>query len=148
MRVEGFIKKVIDKDGTYFVADVPSLLVVTDGETEEEAYYMIQDAIGLMLEVHTEGKINKDNIKIIPLDSGKFDVICSDTKSLISFLLKQLRGKADMALIEVAEKVGSKYPNSVRQYETGQSEAGFAKFQELVDAMGYDFKISLTKKIA
>jgi hypothetical protein len=54
---------------------------------------MVQDAIGLMLEVHTEGKINKNNITIIPLDSEKFDVICSDTKSLHSFLLKQQRGK-------------------------------------------------------
>jgi len=97
MRVEGFIKKIIDNDRTYFVAEVPSLLVVTDGETEEEAYYMVQDAIGLMLEVHTEGKINKDNIKIIPLDSRKFDVICSDTKSLHSFLLKQQRGKFDIS---------------------------------------------------
>ena len=66
MRVEGFIKKVIDNDITYFVAEVPSLLVVTDGDTEEEAYYMVQDAIGLMLEVHTEGKINKNNIRACP----------------------------------------------------------------------------------
>lgn len=35
MRVEGFIKKIIDNDITYFVAEVPSLLVVTDGDTEE-----------------------------------------------------------------------------------------------------------------
>jgi hypothetical protein len=51
-----------------------------------------------------------------------------------------------MAMIEVANKLGSKYPKAVRQYETGQSEAGFAKFQELADAMGYDFKITLMQK--
>ena len=107
---------------------------------------MAQDAVGLMLEAHTEGKVNKDNIKIVPLENNKFDVICSDTKALVSLLLKQMRGKAEMALIEVANKSGSKYPNAVRQYETGQSEAGFAKFQELADAMGYDFKIILMQK--
>ncbi len=146
MRVEGFIKKVTDKDGTYYVAEVPSLLVVTDGETIEAGYYMAQDSVGLMLEAHTDGKINKENVKIVPLENNKFDVICSDTKALVSLLLKQMRGKAEMALIEVANKSGSKYPNAVRQYETGQSEAGFAKFQELADAMGYDFKITLMEK--
>ena len=146
MRVEGFIEKISDKDGTYFVAEIPSLIVVTDGETATEAYRMAQDAVGLMLEAHTDGKVNKDNIKIIPLDGNKFDVICCDTKALVSLLLKQMRGKAEMALIEVANKSGSKYPNAVRQYETGQSEAGFAKFQELADAMGYDFKITLMEK--
>jgi predicted RNase H-like HicB family nuclease len=146
MRVEGFIEKISNKDGTYFVAEIPSLIVITDGETATEAYRMTQDAVGLMLEAHTDGKVNKDNIKIVPLENNKFDVICSDTKALVSLLLKQMRGKAEMALIEVANKSGSKYPNAVRQYETGQSEAGFAKFQELADAMGYDFKITLMQK--
>jgi predicted RNase H-like HicB family nuclease len=146
MRVEGFLEKVTDKDGAYFIVEVPSLLVTTDGESIEDAYRMAQDAVGLMLEAHTDGKINKENVKIVPLENNKFDVICSDTKALVSLLLKQMRGKAEMALIEVANKSGSKYPNAVRQYETGQSEAGFAKFQELADAMGYDFKITLMEK--
>lgn len=146
MRIEGFLEKITDKDGTYFIVEVPSLLVTTDGESIEEAYRMAQDAVGLMLEDHTDGRINKDNVKIIPLENNKFDIVCTDTKALVSLLLKQMRGKAEMALIDVANKSGSKYPNAVRQYETGQSEAGFAKFQELADAMGYDFKITLTQK--
>jgi hypothetical protein len=52
---------------------------------------MAQDAVVPMLEAHTDAKVNKDNIKIVPLENNKFDVICIDTKALFSLLLKQMR---------------------------------------------------------
>jgi hypothetical protein len=50
-----------------------------------------------------------------------------------------------MTLQNITNKIGQKYVNAVRQYEAGQVEASFSKFQDLVYAMGYDLKISLIK---
>lgn len=146
MRLQGIIKKEFDKGTAYYLVQVPDLLITTDGATESEAYEMARDAVGLLLEDHTKGKVTQENVSIIPNESeAGFDVYCTDTKALVSLVLKQLRGKADMTLMNVSGRIGQNSANAVKQYETGNSEASFAKFQDLVQAMGYDIRISLVK---
>jgi predicted RNase H-like HicB family nuclease len=144
MRISGILTKHTEKGKTYFLAEIAELMVVTDGETREEAVTMAQDAVGLLLEDHTDERISAKDVSVY-LEGNCFDISCKDTKALISLLIKQIRGKSEMTLKNVTEKMGQTYVNSVKQYETGNVEASFSKFQDLIFAMGYDLKISLVK---
>ncbi|HEY4831382.1 MAG TPA: type II toxin-antitoxin system HicB family antitoxin [Waddliaceae bacterium] len=123
------------KDGKFWLVEVPSLNVMTQGKTRKEALFMIEDAItGLincyfkeeareMLEIH----IN-DYKDVIGLTS-------TNTRFLMAFSLKRQREISGSTIQEVAERLGSKSPNSYAQYEKGKIRISLDKYEQLLEAV-------------
>lgn len=112
----------------------------------EEAREMARDAVGLMLEDHTDGKVTEKDVKVIQGEFGSFEIETSATKALTTLILKQVRSEKKLSQAALAELIGSSSRNAIGQYEEGKSEPGLAKLQEILGAMGYEFKLSLVPK--
>ena len=142
MRIDG--KMYQEKDG--WVVEVPILGVFTQGDSIEDALEMARDAVGLMLEDHTDGKVTEKDVKAIQGETGVFELETSQTKALTTLILRQVRSTKKLSQAELAALMGVSSRNAVGQYEEGKSEPGLAKLQEILGAMGYEFKLSLVPK--
>ncbi|MBM3305993.1 MAG: helix-turn-helix domain-containing protein [Candidatus Aminicenantes bacterium] len=113
------------KAGKFWAIEIPILDIATQGRTKKEAYEMIADAVeslvdkkGFEVRVHgTKGRI--------------FEIGASDQGALTALLLRRMRQRAGLSLEEVAERLGSKSPNSYARYEQGRSVPSVVKFAEL-----------------
>ncbi len=142
MRIDGKMHQ--EQDG--WVVEVPILGIFTQGDSMEEAREMARDAVGLMLEDHTDGKVTEKDVKVIQGEFGSFEIETSATKALTTLILKQVRSEKKLSQAALAELIGSSSRNAIGQYEEGKSEPGLAKLQEILGAMGYEFKLSLVPK--
>jgi predicted RNase H-like HicB family nuclease len=139
LRIDGEMRK--EKGG--WVVEVPILGVFTQGNSIKGALEMARDAVGLMLEDHTEGKVTAKDVRAIRGESGSFELETSATKALTTLILRQVRSMKNISQAELAALIGASSRNAVGQYEEGKSEPGFAKLQEILGAMGYEIKLSL-----
>ena len=142
MRIDGKMHQ--EKDG--WVVEVPILGVFTQGDSVEEAREMARDAVGLMLEDHTDGKVTEKDVKAIQGEAGAFELETAATKALTTLILRQVRSNKKLSQAELAALMGASSRNAIGQYEEGKSEPGLAKLQEILGAMGYEFKLSLVPK--
>lgn len=142
MRIDGKMHQ--EKDG--WVVEVPILGVFTQGDSVEEAREMARDAVGLMLEDHTDGKVTEKDVKAIQGEAGAFELETAATKALTTLILRQVRSNKKLSQVELAALMGASSRNAIGQYEEGKSEPGLAKLQEILGAMGYEFKLSLVPK--
>lgn len=123
------------KSGRFWAIEVPILNVVTQGRTKKEAFLMIADAIESLAD-------RKDfRVKVFPGRGQGFEISANDQSFLMSFLLKRLRLKKGLSLLQVAEKLGIKSPNAYARYEQGVSVPTVEKLTQLLSAVspGADF---------
>ena len=102
MRLAGHVFK----SGRYWAIEIPILSIVTQGRTKKEAYEMIADAI--------ESLVNKEGF-VIDLYPGKgqyFELSSTDLATLTAFLLRRLRMKQGLTLVEVSKRLGAKSHNT------------------------------------
>jgi predicted RNase H-like HicB family nuclease/DNA-binding XRE family transcriptional regulator len=142
MRIDGKMHQ--EKDG--WIVEVPILGVFTQGDSIEEAREMARDAVGLMLEDHTDGKVTEKDVKVIQGEAGTFELETAATKALTTLILRQVRSNKKLSQAELAALMGVSSRNAIGQYEEGRSEPGLAKLQEILGAMGYEFKLTLVPK--
>ena len=123
------------QDGKFWLAEVPILDAMTQGRTYKEALAMVKDLIetladrpGFTVEVH-------------PGQHGEFEVSSTDTRTLISLLLRRQRERSGLSLAEAAERLGAKSRNAYARYERGTSVPTVEKLTELLEAVapGQDF---------
>jgi hypothetical protein len=123
------------QDGKFWLAEVPILDAMTQGHTNKEALVMVKDLIetladrpGFTVEVH-------------PGQHGEFEVSSTDTRTLISLLLRRQRERSGLSLAEAAERLGAKSRNAYARYERGTSVPTVEKLTELLEAVapGQDF---------
>ncbi len=133
-----FIGRVF-KCGKFWAIEVPILDVVTQGRTKIEAYEMIADAI--------ESLVNRKGFKVrVFQGEGKeFEIGASDQTALTALLLRRERLKSGMSLAEVAERLGSKSPNSYARYEQGRSTPSIQKLTRLFSAVARNGDFVLTE---
>jgi predicted RNase H-like HicB family nuclease len=113
------------KSGKYWAVEVPILDVVTQGRSKQEAFEMIADAI--------ESLVNRKGFKIRVFsgEGEKIEIGASDQAALTALLLRRERLKSGLSLAEVAERLGSKSPNSYARYEQGRSVPSVQKLSQL-----------------
>lgn len=145
MRISGILEY-HSKDKIPYYIGIPELEIHSQGKTQEEAYNMILDAFGLLIEEHTKGKVTKKNLAIIAKGNLTFDIVTEKIKEVSAFVIHRLRTFRDLSQEEVVSKMGKTSRNSLTAYEYAKSEAGLTKFQEILSALGYDLKMSFIPK--
>jgi hypothetical protein len=123
------------KDGKFWLAEVPMLDAMTQGRTRKEALVMVIDLVetlanrpGFAVQVHA-GK------------HGAFEVSATDTRGLLSLVLRRQREGRGLSLAEAAARLGAKSRNAYARYERGTSMPTLDKLTELLQAVtpGQDF---------
>jgi hypothetical protein len=133
-----FIGRVF-KCGKFWAIEVPILDVVSQGRTKTEAYEMIADAI--------ESLVDRKGFKVRVFrgEGEEFEIGASDQILLAALLLRRERLKSGMSLSEVAERLGSKSPNSYARYEQGRSAPSIQKLTRLFSAVARNGDFVLTE---
>ena len=145
MRISGIIEYNSNEKIPYYIG-IPELEIHSQGKTIEEAYKMILDAFGILLEEHTGGKVSKKDLSIVSNNGSSFDIATDKIKEVSAFVIHRLRAFSDLSQEEVISKMGKTSRNSLTAYEYAKSEAGLTKFQEILSAIGYDIKFSFIPK--
>ena len=128
------------KDGKFWLAEVPILDAMTQGLTQKEAFVMVEDL------VETLANRPGFSVKVHPGVHGHFEVGSSDTRTMVSLLLRRQRERSGLSLAEAAERLGAKSSIAYARYEVGTSIPTVEKLDELLHAIspGQDFVLHLS----
>ncbi len=127
------------KDGKFWLVEVPTIDVCTQGRTRKEALMMIENAI-LELLIEYFQKIEAKNIKLEILDHEKniIGIKASNNNLMLSFSLIRQREMSKSTVREVAGRLGSKSPNAYAQYERGKMRISLDQYECLLQAANPD----------
>jgi hypothetical protein len=91
----------VHKDGKFWLAEVPILDAMTQGHTRKEAFTMVEDLL--------ETLANRPgfSVTVHPGKHSDFDVSSTDTRGMISLLLRRQRERSGLSLAEAAERLGA-----------------------------------------
>jgi hypothetical protein len=120
------------KDGKFWLAEVPILETMTQGRTKKEAFVMVEDLL--------ETLVNRPgfSVTVHPGKHGDFEVSSTDTRGMISLLLRRQRERSGLSLAQAAERLGAKSRNAYARYERGTSVPTLEKLNELLQAVAPD----------
>jgi len=133
MRFEGRLQK----DGRFWLAEIPLLNAMTQGRTRKEALEMAADWLvtmvdrpGFRAEVHPRGKF-------------EFEVSGSSAAAMTALLLRRQREASGSSLSDVAKRLGVTSRNAYARYERGEAVPTMEKLDLLLKAAapGGDFVI-------
>ena len=119
------------KDGRYWPIYVPALGVYTQGKSKKDAYFMIKDALELL--VYRPGF----EVVVTPLSKNRFILRAKNSshdKYLIALLLKHQRGQHGLSISEVAKRLGIT-KHAYAQYEQARALPSITKVEEFIHAM-------------
>jgi predicted RNase H-like HicB family nuclease len=131
MEIEGKIWK----DGRFWLVEIPTLDVTTQGKTRKEALSMAEDLVLEMTISYFEHEVGK-NFKVAIIDYKKnvIGVATNNNKILLALSLRRQREKSGSTVREVSERLGSKSPNAYAQYERGKTNISLDKYEALLMA--------------
>ena len=120
------------KDGKFWLAEIPILEAMTQGRTRKEVFVMVEDLL--------ETLVNRPGfaVKVHPGKHGDFEVSSTDTRGMISLLLRRQRERSGLSLAQAAERLGAKSRNAYARYERGTSVPILEKLNELLQAVAPD----------
>jgi predicted RNase H-like HicB family nuclease len=131
MELEGKIWK----DGKFWLIEVPSIDVYTQGKTKKEALMMIEDAIvELIIEYFPSTHRNDFKLEIIDHKKTILGISCSNNNLMLSLSLIRQRELSKSTVRDVAERMGSKSPNAYAQYEKGKMSITVDQYERLLMA--------------
>jgi len=130
MELEGRIWK----DKKFWLVEVPSLGIMTQGKTRKEALEMIQNAILETVHAYFEQLPRGFSVTITDYKHEAIGVRASDHKVLLSLSLIRQREESGSTIREAAKRLGSKSPNSYAQYEQGSTMMSVEKYAQLLQA--------------
>ena len=128
------------KDGKFWVVDCQTLNASTQGRTQKEALAMMVDWVKTMVDDSSY------DIDIEMVEKRQFVMRVKNALPLVALIISRSRGASKKTLLQLAEDIGLKSPNSIHQYEAGKHDTGIARLNELLDAMGFDLNISVTRR--
>ena len=131
----------IEKDGRFWMIEVPILDVATQGRTRKEAYCMIKDAI--------ESLANEQgfSVEVVPGTGKYFQVTSNDPSKLMAFLLKRQRQKQGLSLADMAERLGQKSRNAYARYEQGKADPTVKQLLMLLSVVNPRADIVITERL-
>ena len=119
-----------EKDGKFWLIEVPALDVMTQGRTQKDACQMLVDAIELLIDrPDSEMRVH------VTKKGQQLFLSASDPDRLIALMLRRQREKYGLTLEQVAQRLGSKSPNAFARYERGKARPTLAKLLELMQAI-------------
>ena len=130
MELEGKIWK----NKNHWLVEVSSLDIMTQGETREEALFMIKDAITEYLKYYFECDLNEFNLTINEYRKSVIGITANNNNILLSLSLRRQREKSGSTIREASERLGSKSPNSYAQYEKGKTSFSLDQYEKLLQA--------------
>ena len=133
------IKGNIEKSGRWWAAEVPMLLVFTQGRTQKEACVMVKEAI--------EDLVDMPGFTVqvfLSKEKGAFYITSNDNRLLLTFVLKQQRAKRCLSVRDVARNLGSESPTAYSRYESGKVGLTLDKFAQLMEAIDPELDPILT----
>ncbi len=138
MRFEGRMHK----QGRYWAIEVPILCVVTQGRTRSDAYLMIADAIGSLVDK------SEFTVEVFPGEDGYFEIGSPDSAPLTALMLKRQRLLHGVTLAEAAKRLGASSPNTYARYEQGRTMPSVEQLGRLLAAVspGSDLLIATSRQ--
>lgn len=123
------------KEGKFWLVEVPAIDVCTQGRTRKEALLMIRDAIVELMTVYFQAsEIENVKLQIIDYKKDVFGVKGTNNNVMLSFSLIRQRELSKSTVREVAERLGSRSPNSYAQYEKGRMSVSVDQYERLLQA--------------
>lgn len=131
MELEGKIWK----DGSYWIVEVPSLNVSTQGKSRKNALFMIQDAVFELMKSYFDDMSEAFKLTINDYKGDGFGLTSNDNKLLLSFLLIRQREESGLTVRDVAKNLQTKNPNAYAQYEKGNISLSIDQYEKLLHAV-------------
>lgn len=111
-----------------WLVEIPLLDLVTQAQSKDDIPEMVKDAV--------ESLINNKNFSVsVVLHNNIVYLEAKDLKNLIALILKRQRRKRKLTLEEVAIQLKAKSINEYVQYEKGEHQPSFEKFEKLLQAI-------------
>lgn len=117
------------KDGSYWLAEIPTLEYLTQGRTRKEALEMIGDLVETMVDKKSF------TAEVYATKGGRFEVGSEDVKALVALLLQRKRELSGLSLAEAAERLGISSRNAYARYEQGKATPTVDKLCQLLRAI-------------
>ncbi len=124
------------KEGKFWLVEVPSLNLMTQGKSRKDALKMIKDATFGLLECYFKSEMGR-NFDVLVLDYKKdrFGITSTDNKLLLALSLRRQREMTGTTVRETAHRLKSKSPNSYAQYEKGKTKISLEQYEKLMRAV-------------
>jgi predicted RNase H-like HicB family nuclease len=119
----------IYKDGSHWLAEIPTLEYMTQGRTRKEALEMIGDLVETM--VDKKGF----TAEVCAVRGDRFEVGSEDAKALVALLLHRKRQLSGLSLAEAADRLGIASRNAYARYEQGKATPTVDKLCRLLHAV-------------
>ena len=130
MELEGKIWK----NKNHWLVEVSSLNIMTQGETKDEALFMIKDAIMEYVKYYFESDVEGFDLFVNEYKKSVIGITANNNKLLLALSLRRQREKSGSTVREVSERLGSKSPNSYAQYEKGKTRISLDQYEKLLQA--------------
>lgn len=130
MEFEGKVKK----SKKYWLVEVSSLNIMTQGRTRKEALFMIEDAIMEYMKYYFKSEIQGFELRINDYKKSVIGISANNDKLLLALSLRKQREKSGSTVREASERLGSKSPNSYAQYEKGKTRISLDQYEKLLQA--------------
>lgn len=130
MELEGRIWK----NRNHWLVEVPSLNIMTQGETREEALFMVKDAIMEYMKYYFDSEIEGFELNVNDYKKSTIGISANNNKLLLALSLRKQREKSGLTIREVSERLGSRSPNSYAQYEKGKTRISLDQYEKLLQA--------------
>lgn len=130
MELEGRIWK----NKNHWLVKVSSLDIMTQGETREEALFMIKDAIMEYMKYYFESEIKGFKLVVNDYNKSVIGITANNNKLLLALSLRKQREKSGSTVREASERLGSKSPNAYAQYEKGKTSISLDQYEKLLYA--------------
>ncbi len=131
MELEGKIWK----KGKFWIVEVPSLNISTQGKSRKNALAMIKDAVYELMQSYFDHLSDQFKIDVHDYKEDHFGLISNDNKMLLSFLLIRQREESGLTIREAAGRIKSKNPNAYAQYENGKIDFSINQYEKLIRAV-------------
>jgi hypothetical protein len=119
------------------------LNIMTQGETREEALFMIQDAIMEYMKYYFESEIEDFVLTVNDYKKSVIGITANNSKLLLALSLRKQREKSGSTVREASERLGSKSPNLYAQYEKGKTQISLDQYERLLQAVNPQQKFHL-----
>lgn len=126
MKLAGKIWK--SRSSGLWLVEFSLLDLVTQAKTKEGIPEMVKDAVELLVD-------DKHFFVEVSLYKNFAYLEASDQKKLIALILKRQRRRRKLTLEEVARHLNARSINEYAQYENGEHQPSFEKFEKLLRAI-------------
>jgi len=123
------------KEGKWWIVEVQSLNISSQGKRRKKALLMIKDAVLELMRSYF-GELNENfNLSVEDYKKNSFGLTSNNNKVLLSFLLIRQREESGLSIREVSERLDSKSPNAYAQYEKGKVNLSIDQYDKIMHAI-------------